>query len=61
MEVRRRLIRADHGNVVRKLGVQGRSGAFSGRPAFDFHGGDLAERVHAGVGTARDGSDDQPG
>jgi len=53
VEVGWRLLRDDHGHIVRELGVQGLRCALDRRAALDVDRDHLGERVHAGVGAAR--------
>ena len=55
VEVVRRLRGGDHRDVVGQFGVERPGSPLGRRPTLDVEGRHLAERVHAGVGAARDG------
>jgi len=55
MEVRRRRLGGEHGDLVGQARVQRLGRALRRRAARHVHGRDLPQRVHACVGAARDG------
>ncbi len=54
VEVLRRLLHRDDGDVVRKDGVERLGGVIGGRASLDVDARDLPERVHTGVGAPGD-------
>ena len=49
------VLRREHAEVVRQQPVQRLCGALRRRAGLDLDRGDVPERVHAGIGAARDG------